>query len=53
MMKSSSNCSGFSEGEGEVGGAENITEGGRIIVGNSFHFIKPWSPKRQGHSDER
>lgn len=28
-------------------------KGGRIIVGNSFHFIKSWSPRRQGHSDER
>lgn len=37
----------FCRGEGEGSGAENTTEDGvRIIVGNSFHFIKSWSPRR-------
>lgn len=53
LMKSSINCWGLRKGRRGEWSREYNRRGGRIIVGNSFHFIKSWSPRRQGHSDER
>lgn len=53
LMKSSINCWGLQEGRRGEWSREYNQRGRKIIVGNSFHFIRPPSWKRQGHGDER
>lgn len=53
LMKSSINCWGLQEGKRWEWSREYNQSGRKIIVRNSFHFIRPPSWWRQGHGDER